>query len=252
MTTFKRSFGTGSGKAPTTSPKAWLFVVALTLVAAGCTSYARLEPAPEATLANGSEAVASVHGVHVQLETTAWSDRDAIRRYTTPLKVTIENQSEHPVTLRYQDFSLVSEAGEVYSALPPFEIHGEIRERAGTLIGHPRFTSPAFAHHRFLVSPYYAPFYPALRPVPGYFYYDPFYYDRYYTLWREVDLPTEEMLERALPEGVIQAGGRVTGTLYFEPVEPESGTVEFRFDLVNSKDSEVFGSVSIPLRAGST
>jgi hypothetical protein len=219
---------------------------------AGCAGYGRLEPAPTARLADGDVAVDEVAGIEVAVAPGAWPGRSDIRRYTTPLEVTIENGSDRPVTLRYQDFALVSEAGEVYAALPPFEIDGRIRERAGTAVAHPVWPTPGFYHHRFYVSPYYAHFYPSLRRHPPPFYYDPFYYDFYYdriyTIWREVDLPTEEMLEQALPEGVIQPGGRVSGTVYFQPVDPRAGLVQLRFDLVNGENGEVFGAVSIPLQ----
>ncbi len=225
-----------------------LLVILVTAALGACASYPQLEPAPGATLANGHRVVSEVDGVDVSVRTDAWKSDRSVLRYTTPVQVTVENHSDRPVTLRYQDFALVADDGRVFSALPPFEIEGTIREPAGRVLAHPIYRTPGFIYDRFYVSPYYRHFYPSLTPFPGRFYYDPFYYDTYFTVWRDVDLPTDEMLERALPEGVVQPAGRVSGLIYFQPVDRRADTVEFRFDLVDSSDGDVFGEVSIPLQ----
>jgi putative addiction module killer protein len=43
------------------------------------------------------------------------------------------------------------------------------------------------------------------------------YFERNYGQWPR-DLPSEEMISEALPEGVIEGGGRVSGFLYFQRV----------------------------------
>jgi len=219
----------------------------LAFIATGCTSYPRLEPAPGAEQINGERVISRFDGVIVQIDTDAWQEPGEVRRYTTPLQVTVRNESERPVTLRYQDFALVRDDGTVYSALPPFEIEGTIRRREGTVVARPLLNTPRFYHRRFLVSPYYAHIYPSLTRYPGAFYHDPLFHDRYYTIWRDIDLPTEEMLERALPEGIIQPGGEVRGMVYFEPLEDAADKVRFQFDLVDGGDADAFGEVSIPL-----
>jgi hypothetical protein len=62
--------------------------------------------------------------------------------------------------------------------------------------------------------------------------------------WREIVLPTEEILERALPEGVIDPGGQVEGFLHFAKVDVEESRDRFRADLVNARDGDVFGTIT--------
>lgn len=49
--------------------------------------------------------------------------------------------------------------------------------------------------------------------------------------WRP-DLPTERMIRRALPEGVLEPGGAVAGFLYFDEVDDETRRITFEADLV--------------------
>ncbi|QDG49522.1 hypothetical protein FIV42_01850 [Persicimonas caeni] len=75
------------------------------------------------------------------------------------------------------------------------------------------------------------------------------YYSRYYPLYAEYQLPTGEMLVRALPEGVIDPGGRITGFVYFEDlesIEPTPDRVTFRYVLVDAEANRRFGVVEIP------
>jgi hypothetical protein len=54
------------------------------------------------------------------------------------------------------------------------------------------------------------------------------------------------MLAEALPEGVVQEGGKVSGFLYFEGVANRESRVEFVMNLVDASNGENFGQVSIP------
>lgn len=74
------------------------------------------------------------------------------------------------------------------------------------------------------------------------------YYNTYYARWRK-PLPTQEMVARALPEGVLQPGGKASGFLYFERVDEDLGLVHFRGRLVNAGDGSQLGVVEIPLLA---
>lgn len=236
---------------PIRSPLPMLALVAAVLACA--TTYPRLEPAPSTAKVDDARAIRSIDGVTVEVESDIWPERADLRAHAVPLEVTIENASDRAITLRYQDFSLIGDDGRVYSALPPFEISGEIAEPVGAAVGYPVIQRPGFRSTRFYVSPYYAHFYPTLQPYSGRFYYDPFYYDHHFTLWRRVELPTHEMLERALPEGVIEPGGSVSGVVFFQPVDHErTDRVRFRFDLVAGADADVFGEVSIPFEVETT
>lgn len=149
-----------------------------------------------------------------------------------------------PLRLRYNEFALVSPTGRRYAALPPYGVEGDVADP--TLVDAYDPVTPAFTYDRFRVAPYYASVYPTLTPYNDPFYYDRPYYDRYYTVYRDIELPTQEMVEQVLPEGVIDPGGSVSGFLYFERVDPEAPRVRFRADLANARTGETFGEVSIP------
>jgi hypothetical protein len=56
------------------------------------------------------------------------------------------------------------------------------------------------------------------------------------------------MLQRALPEGVVEPGGRVGGFLYFQRLEGP-GPFTFSVDLVDAKTGERLGVITIPFVA---
>lgn len=80
--------------------------------------------------------------------------------------------------------------------------------------GRPHFHGGFGIYAPYPYPPYYAPW-----PYFGYgsYYYGPFvrYWDAPY--YAQV-LPTEDMLRRGLPEGVLQAGGNIAGYVYFQNV----------------------------------
>jgi hypothetical protein len=56
------------------------------------------------------------------------------------------------------------------------------------------------------------------------------------------------MLDRALPDGVVEPGGRVGGFLYFQRLE-RPGPFTFSVDLVDAKTGQRFGAITIPFVA---
>ena len=67
-------------------------------------------------------------------------------------------------------------------------------------------------------------------------------------MFRRFQLPTGDMVQKALPEGVLEAGGRVTGFLYFEDIDVgKDDTATFVTDLVNASNGETVGAIRIPL-----
>jgi hypothetical protein len=75
-----------------------------------------------------------------------------------------------------------------------------------------------------------------------------------YTHFREtrsallfLKLPTPEMRQRVIPEGVVNSGGNLDGWLFFEKVEDENlDRVMFRADLVDAETGKKFAEVRIP------
>lgn len=214
--------------------------------AAGCmTTTATLRPAPDAQLADGdaNAALAQQHDVELIIDPNEWRafPRELNRRMT-PVRATIVNESRHPIEVRYDNFSLSGIADVTYHPLPPIDIKGTI-----TRIGRYPVVAPRFAFSGFYLAPYYAPYVVGLTPWAYDWTYDPLYYRQYYPRW-QIDLPTQEMIELAIPEGVIEPQGRVSGFLYFPALEQagEGDRVTFSVKLVDAGSGTAFGRVAIP------
>lgn len=222
-----------------------LFAVLLLLVT-GCVSQANLTPAPGATAESGvDEAVVSVvEGVRMVAQVDEWPGTQDIRQDVVPVRVVIENNSGMPLSLRYREFALIATNGDRYSALPPFKIAENVEEPVTSTDISP-IEEPVFTFSGFEIAPYYSSVYPGLTPYAGTLVYDPFYYDNYYTYWDEISLPTDEMLAHALPEGVLETGGRIEGYLYFEEIPAEVNRVMFTADLVDPETGNIFGEIRI-------
>lgn len=211
--------------------------VLIGLLALGCAT--ELEPAPQAQTVPGLEDAARRSVEHVSLiaKASAWPGPIAISDQVTPLQVRIQNDSERALLVRYVQFSLVDRSGRQYAALPPLEIEGSVKEPV----------QGAFGYRRFMGAPHYTGRYRHFPLHAGPYPYDPFYYDTYHGYWAEFDLPTQEMIQRALPEGVLEPGGYVQGWLYFEKVSDDaSSRAVFRADLVDQASGRTFGEVRIP------
>jgi hypothetical protein len=219
-------------------------IAAVVLVGlAGCTG-PELRPAAEATPAvlRGEAAVAKDAGVQMAVSTGAWDARPVdLEMVLTPVLVEILNQSSRPLRIGYDAFQFSSlEAGQSYAALPPYSIQAEaVRPVSG---GRPYYPYTGFGG-----APYLRGYYPQLGIYSGPFAFSDGYYAAYAPVWsgyRPVELPTEDMLERALPEGVVEPGGRVGGFLYFQRIKG-SGSFTFSADLLDARTGERFGAIAI-------
>ena len=79
---------------------------------------------------------------------------------------------------------------------------------------------------------------------------NPLYWERFVPVMRTVDLPTFDMLRKALPEGVLEPGGRLSGFVYFEDVGPGVERVELRADFENADTGERIVRLGIPFKTG--
>ena len=220
----------------------------LMLFVVGCTPpAANLKPASTANMVAHLEeaAVSQVKGVQVIVQTDQWPGPQPIQNEVTPVRVVIDNKSETALRLRYNDFALIADDGTRYAALPLYRIVGSIPEPVIDT-GYTAITEPHFVYHAFTVAPFYANIYPTMMAYRGTFAYDPFYYDTYNAYWINLPLPTQEMFKRALPEGVLDVGGRIEGYLYFERVSDDQSRVTFRADLSSTQSNQFFGEVRIP------
>jgi hypothetical protein len=208
------------------------------LGAAGCAERTVLMPAP------GSPAVevAGINGVRVTIDN---GDLDGIRDVetaVTPLKVTLTNDSTHAVTFRYDQVYLTGAAGKRYGALPPYEAQ---REAAQTVASPPGV--PALAYDRFFVAPHMRWYYPYLTPFGGRFLYDPIYYDEHYRYWPTRHAVAREVRAMAIPEGVIEPGGNVSGYVFFEHVPAKQGQATLHASVLDAADGRAVAEVSVPV-----
>ena len=213
----------------------------LVLALAGCAA-TEIKPAPVANQlpGPGQGAIAQANNVVVEARADAWEWRpEDLTREVTPLLVTVRNNSDRPISIQYSRFQLVTNDGRTLRALPPFDIRGSVTKRVGTL-GYP--------YSGFSVYPGLSPYYTDVTPVadPIGFGFDPLYYDTYYSELVQIQLPTDDMLERALPEGVLDPGGEVTGFLYMQNVGEQTARLEFQYNVIDASTGEQFASIEIP------
>lgn len=200
-----------------------------------------LAPAPGAQAApsgRGSGATATVEGVTVEARAGAWNGMPRnLEAESIPLLVEITNNGERPLRLRYNEMQLVAPNGETFNAIPPYRVEGDVAENVDV-----RFRGTGF-----LIAPYLSRYYPLYDPFTGTFLYDRGYYDRFVPAAINVELPTTDMISMALPEGVLEPGGSITGFLYFEDVEDlDIPSVNFTVALVHAGSEERIGTVEIP------
>jgi hypothetical protein len=194
------------------------------LALGSCAHERVLEPAPGATLAAGRSNVAevTVAGVTVRVSGDAWNGDpwNLYRRYT-PVHVTVDNGSHQALSLSLADFGLTTSQGTRFTAVPP----GATRGALGLLSG-PR--PPPIRWARWDGEQFYP------TPLDGPRYYDEDIRDDFIER-----LPTHDMLARALPMGLVPAGGSVSGFLYFQRVADQPPTVQFEMN---------HGSISLPFQ----
>lgn len=212
----------------------------------GCTHEPELRPAPTATFLQGDDhaAVASLKGVRVTVDGDAWYGEPQQLDEVVPLQVSIANRSGRPLRVRYRELALVGPQGSRFAALPPLSIDG-------TALVHSPFEDydgPEEGVGGAGLDPM-----PLEGPLDPEFDYDgdPLYYDTWYARW-PVRLPTEDMVAKALPEGVLSHGGRVSGFVYFQDVPESVERVAFQLELIDAQTGESFGTMSIPLLTKST
>jgi len=205
-----------------------------------------LRPAPSAQQLDEDTALATDHEVRVVAEADAWTGPTKVDKAITPFKVTIENRSDRPVRVQLSKLKLTSPEAESYTALPPLKISGTApvaEPPRGWIARGPDYQAIGFG-----MAPAYATVYNTeLLRHPSVFPYDALYYGTYRD-WPAQQLPTPEMIGRALPEGVLEPGGRVQGFVYFQkiPRDVKSVTFSAQFDNADEDTAQRVASVRIP------
>jgi hypothetical protein len=211
---------------------------------AGCAQDTGLVPAPQAAVVPGSARLAYAQ----QGDIAMWVDGDAWRGdprdledVMAPIWVRLDNRGRRPVRVMYKDLGLELPSRVRVTPLPPFSMRTQGPLRVSAV------RAPAFHHHGFYVAPGYGFYYPGVRPWHRPLPYDPFFYDTYYARWR-VPLPTEDMLRGALPEGVLEPGGSVSGFLYFPDIPKDAqGVFTFEAKLPDETAGNYVARLDVPL-----
>ncbi len=227
----------------------WLVSAAL-VGAVACIPETQLKPLPTAqavaVAGDRAAAVAEESGVRLVANGDAWRGSPAnLERSLTPVSVRVENHSGRALSLKSEHFTLVGGSRFRYSAVDLLELRGV----AGRQLEPGSGTGGAGVGTRMHWGRRPYPYGPGWSG-PGW--YDPFW-GPYYQGPRghpacQEQLPTEDMLEEALPEGILENGGTVTGFLYFQGVAHRESSVTLQARLVDATTGETFGALDIPFQ----
>jgi hypothetical protein len=217
-------------------------VVAAFAVLAACATNLHLGPGAVHAYGPGETAVTAAAAVEVVVSANAWSGVPRnLDGWVTPLLVTLTNDSARKLELRYEHFSLATPGGGTRAALPPFHVSSD----SATPV------EAYYAPRGFGVARYLGPWYPRWATWDGPFPFHRTYYWNTWTTWSNwrtmlrVDLPSVDMLQKALPEGVLDPGGRITGFVYFEELR-DGVRIDFTIRLFDAVTGESFGTLELP------
>jgi hypothetical protein len=214
--------------------RAWVAVAAFAL--GGCATAPRLIPGPGVTTAPGRPEVAQVEerGVELRVEDVRSSEL-SLPPGVKAVHVRLTNQTDRPLRVRSDDFSLQTPQGLALTALPPYQV----ARVAGAFV-------PTFQRDRFFVSPWYSPFYSGF-PIWRGSLASPWYYGAYVDPW-PAQRVTARVLEESIPEGVLEPGGHVDGLLYFRAPEEGVRELALQMRLLDARDDRGFGELEIPMQ----
>jgi hypothetical protein len=218
---------------------------ALVLAAACSRTVARLSPAPGVAVVPGPGAGASttVDGIQVIARAEAWKwNPTDLSTKVTPLLLELQNNGNREVLIRYNQIWLTDAAGHRFNVMPPYDINATVTQ-AYTI------ENPFYGFRGFAIAPYLSRWYPRMLRYRGAFAYDPAYYSPYITRYAQVQLPTVDMVQRALPEGVLSPNGHAEGFVYFEALRPDAGTVTLAVNLLDASNGSLIGTAEIPFVA---
>ncbi|MFW6245039.1 MAG: hypothetical protein ACOC36_04045, partial [Fibrobacterota bacterium] len=197
------------------------------LFLAYCSPAVRLTPSPKADIPSGSPdaAFGETAGVHVLVETESWTGYPSIEEHVTPIRVTITNRSDTPLRIRYQSFVLKVNSDHL-RAQAPYRVQGMMRIPYSEA---KHFDDTVFHYDDLEVDPCCEILERVLAQsdtssgdegLPD--------------VW--VQLPTREMVQLVLPDGVVDTGELVSGFLYFDRLRSGPAEVTFTADIVSAVD----------------
>jgi len=161
-------------------------------------------------------ATIEAEGVEIVVRPSAWQGSPSyLPGYVTPFHLVVTNGSRLPLQYDYADLRLFDEARFQYTALPPGEVERILRSTgvSGIVIAASAElgSRPVLRRHRFY-DPFWSPWWwgPPYHP--------------YYAPPR-----LDDVFLQALPVGVLQAGARGQGFVYFPRLRPGVSRLTFEF-----------------------
>jgi hypothetical protein len=183
---------------------------------------------------------AAAKGLTMTAEVDNWQgDPSGLNSVLTPVKVSLNNEGDHPVSLRYKNFELSDPQGVRTTAIPPFQISGSTDPALVPI-------APMFTYRSFYPYPYFSFYGPGFGYWVDNWGWDGAWYNSSYRYWGGRDLPTADMVRKAIPEGVLNPGGEVSGFLYFQRVSPEANTLDLQATLVDAMTHDQLAELRLP------
>jgi hypothetical protein len=212
------------------------------VTAAGACGHGHLVPAPKANLVAEAAAVDTEGGVRFVATFDDWRGlADRLPDDVTPIKIRIVNRSSEPISILYERFALRGHRGRLYRAVPAIPLaHAPLVAAMGAI-------KPMFAVSSFEVAARYHDAYPELPAWPHRLGRDDSYYERAYKRWNGHP-PGRELCRLAMPEGVLDPGGEITGYVYFENPTSSESSLALTARLTSGRDGRPVASLEIPLR----
>jgi hypothetical protein len=215
------------------STAAWLgSLVAVAVIAGSAACAALLDHRRTTAVVGRGVAAATAAGVRVTTDTDEWRGT-ALAPTLVPLQVTIENNSDQPLRIRHREIWLAGAGGARAAALPTVNLADK---------NPPVPSRYPYAWFGFHLAPQFALFYRGFWTGAWTFEHDAETYQVRYRELMALMRPTPDMARHALPEGVLESGGYITGMLFFRR-PAHAGTLVV--DLVDAASANRFGTVEV-------
>jgi hypothetical protein len=215
-----------------------MLAAAAALAAMGC-AHGELVPSRKANVVPGAPTAAysEVDGVRCSANVDAWSESgDDLPDDVVPVKVRITNDSGKPIRVMYEDFVFTGKKGRTYRPIPVLPLDREIPVPN---------VRPMYAATKFYVAPGFRRAYRQLEPWRSPLERDDELYEKQFHRWGK-NRPSLETIRMALPEGVLEDGGVITGFLFFESPLSRESNVTFQADFGDGDGDDVVSSIEIP------
>ena len=221
------------------------------LLLSACAPRPVLGPAPQAEAAPDSAGAVRDEAARVVVTARldGWRAMPAnLAEVAAPVLVEIDNRSERPVRLQLSAFQLIRSDAASFRARSAASIRGSLRDARPT-------ASPALPGGSpigYSITAEAGGFVSGRSADRGGLDYDVMHFGRRFAPAREIELPSRDMQQLALGEGVIAAAEKKSGFLYFEPFGPDTRYAVLQMELIDAQTGRSMGTVRLPFaKAGS-